>query len=117
MQPERIRFLCTANDGQYEEILSYSELMDSLESVEDGEGNVWKFHQITGHQGPLTQNDKDYNGSLYNVMIEWENGEVTSEPLSIIAKDDPVTCAIYARENNLLELEGWRRFKDIARRE
>jgi hypothetical protein len=65
--------------------------MDSLESQEDGEGNVWKFHWVTGHQGPLLHNDKDYNGSLYNVMIEWENGEVTAEPLFIIAKDDPMT--------------------------
>jgi hypothetical protein len=32
-----------------------------------------------------------------------ENGEVTTEPLSasIAAADDPVTCAIYAREHNL----------------
>jgi hypothetical protein len=106
MQPEWIHFLCTANDGLYKEIFSYSELMNSLESVEDGEGNVWKFQCITGHQEPLTKNDKDYNRSLYNVMVEWENGEITSEPLSIIAKDDPVTCAIHAHENNLLELEG-----------
>jgi hypothetical protein len=42
-QPDRIRFLCLAKDGDFEEILSYSELMDSLESQEDGEGNVWKF--------------------------------------------------------------------------
>ena len=54
---------------EFEEILSYSKLMDSLESQEDGEGNVWKFHCITGHQGPLLHYDKDYNGSLYNVMI------------------------------------------------
>lgn len=35
--------MCSTNDGQFEEILSYSELMDSLESTEHGEGNVWKF--------------------------------------------------------------------------
>jgi hypothetical protein len=28
--------------------------------------------------------------------MEWENGEITEEPLAIIAADDPVTCAIYA---------------------
>jgi len=39
-------------------------------------------------------------------MIEWENGEVTSEPLSIIAADNPVTCAIYARETSLLDFDG-----------
>jgi hypothetical protein len=81
---ECISFLCSAKDGEFEEILSYSGLIDSLESLENGEENVWKFHRIMGHQGPLLHNDEDYNGSLYSVMIE---------PLSIIAKD-----AIYGSE-------------------
>ena len=37
-------------------------------------------------------------------MVEWEIGEITEEPLSIIAQDDPVTCAAYAKEHNLLHL-------------
>jgi len=41
-------------------------------------------------------------------MIEWENGEITSEPLTLIAADNPVTCAIYAKENGLLDLDGWK---------
>jgi hypothetical protein len=67
-QPECIRFLCSAKDGEFEEILSYSGLIDSFKSQEDGEENIWKFHWIMGH------------------------GEVTAEPLSIIAKDDPMMC-------------------------
>ena len=67
---------------------------------------VWKFQRIVSHQGPLLPNHPDYKGSTYNVMIEWENGEITSEPLQVIAKDDPVTCAIYARENGLLDTPG-----------
>ena len=39
-----------------------------------------------------------------DMMIEWENGETTSKPPALIATDDPVTCAFYAAENNLLEL-------------
>ena len=31
-------------------------------------------------------------------------------------KDDPVTCAIYARENGLLDTPGWKQFKKIAKR-
>jgi hypothetical protein len=50
MQPEHIRFLCSGKDGEFEEVLSYSQLMDSLESQDYGEGNVWKFCQIIGHQ-------------------------------------------------------------------
>ena len=38
----------------------------------------------------------------------------TEKPLSIIAADDPVTCAAYAKKHNLLNLPGWRRFKNIA---
>jgi len=48
-------------------------------------------------------------------MIEWENGEITSEPLSVIAANDPVTCALYAKENDLLDQEGWKRFRGIAK--
>ena len=33
----------------------------------------------------------------------------------MIAADDPVSCAIYARDNNLLHLPGWKRFKAIAK--
>ena len=60
---------------------------------------------------------EDYKRSTYNVSIEWENGETTDEPLSLIAADDPVTCAIYARKHNLLHLPGWKRFKGIAKRQ
>ena len=48
-------------------------------------------------------------------MIEWETGEITEEPLNIIAQDDPVTCAAYAKQHNLLELPKWKKLKHIAR--
>jgi hypothetical protein len=44
-----------------------------------------------------------------------ERGDHHTEPLAIIAADDPVTCAIYAREHKLLDKTGWKRFKNIAR--
>ena len=83
----------------------------------DGEELLWKFKSIDAHQGPLKQMDAAYKGSRWNVRVNWENGEVTYEPLAIIAKSNPVTCAIYADKNNLLELEGWRQFKKIAKRQ
>jgi hypothetical protein len=70
----------------------------------------WKFKHITSHQGPLKSDHPDYKGLTYNVMIEWENGEVTTEPLSIIAADDPIPCAMYAKSSNLLDAPGWKRF-------
>jgi hypothetical protein len=53
-------FCCSVNDDQYEEILSYNEILNSLEAEEDGETKVWKFRWIKAHQGPLSQHDKDY---------------------------------------------------------
>jgi hypothetical protein len=78
---------------------------------------LFRFRRISAHQGPLCTSDKDYKGSTYNVLVEWETGEVTYEPLDMIAKDDPVTCAEYAMRNGLLDTPGWKRFKHIAKNE
>ena len=48
-------------------------------------------------------------------MTEWETGQITEEPLSCIAVDDLVTCAIYAKHYVLLHLEGWRQIRSIAK--
>jgi hypothetical protein len=37
------QLVCSANDNQFEDIISYQELLNSLEAQEDGEGNIWKF--------------------------------------------------------------------------
>ena len=100
--PDRIKFLCSVNDEMYEEVLSYNEILDYINKQEEEAGEqaiVWKFKRVAAHQGPLRKGDPGYNGSKYNVLIEWEDGEQTYEPLDTIAADDPVTCAIYAKEN------------------
>ena len=40
------------------------------------------------------------------LKLSRRQGAITFGPLSIIAADDPVTCAAYAKENDLLALEG-----------
>jgi hypothetical protein len=40
-----------------------------------------------------------------------------TEPLLVIAADNPVTCAVYAREHDLLDIEGWKHFQNLAKRE
>ena len=114
--PDHIKFVCSINNDQYEEIMAYNDIIQHIEK-DDGEENIWKFKRITAHEGPLTKSHPNWKGSSFNVMIEWENGEITSEPLAVIAKDDPVTCAIYARDNNLLQTPGWKQFKGIAKRQ
>ena len=38
-------------------------------------------------------------------MFKW-NGGLTFEPFSVIAAHDPVTCAAYAKQHDLLASEG-----------
>jgi hypothetical protein len=96
--------------------MDYIEKDEQQHQDKDGNG-FWNFKHIVGHEGPFRTSDPEYKGSRYNILIEWENGEITSEPLNIFGKDNPVTCAVYAREHRLLEEEGWKRFKGIAKRE
>jgi hypothetical protein len=61
--------------------------------------------------------DKDWRGSKYNLFVEWETGETMYEPPKAIATDDHVTCAEYARENKLLDTDGWKQLKRLAKSE
>jgi hypothetical protein len=96
--------------------MDYIEKDEQQHQDKDGNG-FWNFKHIVGQEGPFRASDPEYKGSRYNVLIELENGEMTSEPLNIFGKDDPVTCAVYACKHGLVEEEGWKQFKGIARRE
>ena len=119
--PKYIKFLCEVDGDTADEIISYNEIMDFIECDNNDIANdteqLYQFRRISAHQGPLITSDKDYKGSTYNVLVEWETGETTYEPLDLIAKDDPVTCAEYAQRNGLLDIPGWKRFKRLAKNE
>jgi hypothetical protein len=87
-------------------VITYNELMDFIQKNEENDAIVWHFRQIIWHQGPLLRSDPDYQGSKIDVTVEWEIRETTTEPLSVIAADNPVTCAIFAKEHDLLDTEG-----------
>ena len=94
--------------------MSYNQLMDYIQKGTDAEedpDSLFKFRDIVAHQGPLESTDPNNKGSKYNVMVEWESGEVTYEPLTLIFKDDPITCAVYAKKHDLLDTTGWKHLK------
>ena len=73
-------------------------------------GEYWKSHRIIQHR----KVDLDYNS--YNVIIAWGNGEVSEVPLTLFEHDAPDECARYAKENQLLNEPGWRRYQPGWRR-
>ena len=101
---EGIKFKLKINKDQAEEIMSYNQLMDYIQKGTDAEedpDSLFKFRDIVAHQGPLE--------------VEWESGEVTYEPLTLISKDDPITCAVYAKKHDLLDTTGWTNPKRYAK--
>jgi hypothetical protein len=116
---QKIKFLVKIGDNDFDEIISYNELSNIVEEQqqlqsESPETAVWSFKGIRSHQGPLPPSHPDYKGSSYNVLVEWDDGSETMEPLDTIIKDDPVSVAEYEAENNLLDTPGWKRVKHIA---
>ena len=98
--------------------MPYNQLMDYIQKVTDAEedpDSLFKFRDIVAHQGPLESTDPNHKGSKCNVMVEWETGEVTYEPLALISKDDPITCAVYAKKHDLLDTTGWKHLKRYAK--
>ena len=115
---EDIKFKLKINKDQAEEIMSYNQLMDYIQKGTDAEedpDSLFKFRDIVAHQGPLESTDPNHKGSKYNVMVEWESGEVTYEPLTLISKDDPITCAVDAKKHDLLDTTGWKHLKRYAK--
>ena len=112
MNHQKIQFLLSLGDGELEAIISYNELSDlvteSMAAKESGQNECFLYSGITDHQGPLKAHDPKYHGSSYNVLVTWDDGMQTWEPLNMMAKQDPVMLARYAHDHDLLNKPGWK---------
>ena len=119
---QKIRFLVEMSNGELDEVIAYNELSNIIEDqhnkeLQEPDSATWAFKAINEHQGPLNSSDRRYKGSSYNVLVHWEDGSETFEPLTVMAKADPLTCALYAKAHDLLNTPGWKSLKRIATRE
>ena len=83
---DKLRFKLKIDGEQLDDLISCNQLKEYLEDNfdtgqhEDG---------IKDHRGPYTSTDPENLGSSYSLLIEWETGEMTWEPLINIIADDP----------------------------
>ena len=78
----QLRFKLKTDKDQLDDLSSYHQLMKYLEDKADSgplEAGLDRFKCIQDHKGPYTPSDPEYNGSSYNLLIEWETGEQTWE--------------------------------------
>ena len=55
-----VKFRCSINDNQYEDIVTYVDIINHIEKEENEQPNndrEWKFKSIIGHEGPLLKDD------------------------------------------------------------
>jgi hypothetical protein len=99
---EYMKFICDVPDSMFDEIFTYNEILDHIErdnnDLENDTEQLYKSCHIAPPQGPLCPSDKDWKGSKYNVLVEWETGETIYEPLNAIAADDPQRKIIFSTQ-------------------
>jgi hypothetical protein len=80
---------------------------------------IFNIHQKLNNNGMIYKDPPIFNfkckdikwkfqWSYCNVLIEWENGEITKEPLKVKDTDVLVTYVMYYHENDHLEKPGWK---------
>ncbi len=102
------QFLVRLGDGTREDVMTYDAVVHALdqqllrEANQSEEEKIWIFHEVMSHRR---------NGRTWDVLIRWEDDSQTWEPLGAIWRSDPVTLAKYAKENDLLHIDGWKRLR------
>ena len=109
---DREQFLVSLGDGKRQEVLEYHALLEILKkhtAEEEGQDNndkLYAFYEVEGHRK---------KGQGWEILVHWEDGSKTWEPLGMIRKSDPVSVAQYAQKHDLLDVPGWKRFKSYVR--
>ena len=116
---KNIKFILDIGDDGIEEIMSYVEICDRIETMieaeQSGDTSIFTFKKILEHEGPLKSDSPNWKGSSYNVKKFWEDNSETWEPLSVIKVDNPITCAEYADKIKLLNTYGWKSLRKYAK--
>ena len=96
-EPTRVRFKIEVGDEKFEDYVEWDELCDFIEEQVANENGTWNFRKICGHKKDLKARETP------EVLIQWESGEITFEPINSIYDADPYLLAEYALDNDLLD--------------
>ena len=99
--PGHIQFVCSFNNDQYKDIISYNNIINHITHQED-EDVVCKFKHIVAQEWPLIAYHRNYKGSWYSVIVERDIWKTNTQPLSVMTEYSPIVCDLYAYEEILL---------------
>ena len=96
-QGPRHKFKVKVGGTELEKFVEWNDMCDFIEDQIQHEDKTWNFRKIIGHKRDLTR------GETPQVLILWESGEITYEPITVIYDTNDFLVAEYARDNGLLD--------------
>ena len=103
-----------SKDTHLDNIMSYNDILDYVERDNNNEnGEYRKFRKLLRHSLILGKKGKD---DKIEIQLVWKTGDTSTECFEALKKDIRVDLAIYKKENNLLELNGWKILKRLVDR-
>jgi len=114
------RFKCRVGQEKFDEIMTYNQMRDHVEQSIMKEG-FFEYLEITDFRPKLTKKGKPFKSPKWEVLLRWDDGSTTWEPLEAIADSDHAACALFASDKTyngerLVDQPGWQRFKRLAGR-
>ena len=99
------KFRCSMGDDKFEELVTYNRMLEWVERDQDKDD----FFKIVG-----IEDHKRIQGKWY-VLVRWASGTTSWNDLAVTKADDPVTVAMYAKRNDLLDTDGWGGLKKLIK--
>ena len=104
---------CKHNSYIDKKVISCSQLVEynGQDNQEQAtEDVVFQFRDVVIHEGPFSSNNNpDYKGSRWNVLVDWETGEMIFEPPT------PTITIVYGKKHDVLNELGWKHFKHFVK--
>ena len=105
-----LRFKCQHGDRMFEEIMTYNKMLEWCDRDLDKD-DMYKIDAILDHRKAKLPSTK---GGI-ELLIQWASGVRSWNCGNLTFNDDPVSVAMYALKNNLLDTEGFKRCRPYVK--
>ena len=96
-ESRRINFKVKVGGTGLEKFIEWSDMCEFVEEQIQNEDTTWNFRKIVGHKRNLQSREKP------QILVLWESGEITYEPIDEFYKDEPHLLAEYALKKGVLK--------------
>ena len=101
-------FKARVGDRVHEHVMTYNRMLEWCDRDVDKD-DFYRLVRILGHRKRTSARGG------WQVSVEWASGQITWNDLTTTFEGDPVTVAMYAQKNKLLNTDGWKRCKRYVR--